>query len=163
MTTLAERPEVGDYDLRTRGIDDMLIGHVSETLIDADRMVREEWSNGFPNWALLRTCLAGDDLHQTSLREWTVALSCRVGQTILRPDSYSNDLACVAAWDALHVLTYGREMQPPTVTAAALGVGPKTYRRLRDLVFRFLRASLDEYWIRLGAAYRYALVRERRD
>lgn len=148
----------GDWDLRGPDFDTALIGPVTESIIDADRLVRLDWKNGFPNWAMYRTTLAGDDLHSVRLREWVVAFAHRVAQTVVREDAYSDELACAAGWDAWAMLLANRELQPYTVTAKAVGANPKTYKRLRDLLYRMLRASQDEYWIRLGAAYRHVFL-----
>ena len=150
--------EQGCYDLRGPDFDTALIGGVTASIIDAGRLVRLEWRNGFPNWGLYRTALAGDELLASRTREWVVAFAHRVAQTVVRADAYSDELACVAGWDALAMLRANREVVPYTVTAKALDVDPKTYKRLRDLLHRFLRASTDEYWIRLGAAYRHVFL-----
>lgn len=154
---------VGDYDLRGPDFDTALIGAVTERIVDADRLVRLEWKNGFPNWGLYRTALAGDSLHLTAVRQWTVAFTvayCMGGG--IKRQAYSDELAVVAAWDALHMLVHCKPMQPYTLTAEALGVHHKTYRCLRDTIFARLRASMDEYWIRLTCAYRQVILYERK-
>lgn len=154
---------VGDWDLRGPDFETVLIGPVFASIIDADRLVRTEWRNGFPNWAMYRTALAGDNIHLPMLRQWVVAFTvsyCMDGG--VKRHAYSDELACIAGWDALHILLYCREMRPYTTTAAALDVDPKTYKRLRNNVHKRLRASLDEYWIRLGAAFRYVTLYERK-
>lgn len=141
----------------------MLIGPVFDSIIDADRLVRTEFRNGFPNWALYRTCLAGDTLYLPALRRWVVAFTvayCQSGG--IKRQAYSDELAAVAAWDALHMLIFCRQMQPYSETAAALGVHHKTYRCLRDTIYARLRASLDEYWIQLSAAFRHVVLYERK-
>lgn len=151
------------YDQRGPDFDTALIGPVTASIIDADRLVRAEWRNGFPNWCLYRSALAGDALYVARLRHWAVAFSvayCVSGG--VKRHAYTDELACVAGWDALHMLLWSRELQPYSVTADALGVHHKTYRRLRDALYRRLRASLDEYWIRLGAAYRHVILYERK-
>lgn len=164
ITTTAPRPEVeGCYDERGPDFDTALIGPVTESIIDADRLVRLDWKNGFPNWWLYRCALAGDSLGMEQLREWCVAFSvmfCQEGA--VKRQTYSEDLACVAAWDALSLLLHTREIQPYTTTAEALGVHHATYKRLRGRLYRRLRGSLDEYWIRLGAAYRHVILYERK-
>ncbi len=162
--TAQEAPKpVGDWDVRGPDFDTALIGPVTESIIDADRLVRLDWKNGFPNWYLYRVALAGDSLGMDPLRTWCVAFSvayCQDGG--VRRSAYTDELACVAAWDALHIVMHKRPIQPHTVTAEALGVHHKTYRRLRDSLAARLGASLDEYWIRLGAAYRHVILFERR-
>src|SRR5690606_16750213 len=51
---------VGDYDLRGLDFETYLVGPVTDKIIDADRLVRQRVSNGFPNWALYRCVYAGD-------------------------------------------------------------------------------------------------------
>ena len=164
MAAVGEAVRVqGDWDLRGPDFDTAMIGPVTESLIDADRLVRLEFANGFPNWWLYRCALAGDTLGMDRLREWCVAFAvayCADGK--VKRATYSDELACVAGWDALHMVLYCRPLQPHTVTADALGVHHKTYKRLRDAVYARLRVSLDEYWIRLGAAYRHVILYERK-
>lgn len=156
---------VGDYDLRGPDFETILVGPVTERVIDAARLVRigpDAWSNGFPNWAMYRTAQAGDSLHLTRLREWVVAFTVAYATTGgVRTDAYSDELAAVAGWDALHMLVHCRPMQPYTITADALGVHHKTYRCLRDTVYARLRASMDEYWIRMQVAIRQVAMREK--
>src|SRR5690606_15781387 len=74
--------EVGDYDLRGRDVETALVGPVTATIIDADRRVREEWSNGFPNWAMYRAAYCGDSLYRPQVRAWCVAYAiayCEAG------------------------------------------------------------------------------------
>ena len=154
---------VGDYDVRGRDFETMLIGHISEAIIDADRLVRLDWQNGFPNWAMYRCALAGDTLHRSALRRWVVAFThvyCADGG--IKRHAYDEDMATFAAWDAYSLLVHSRQVQPYTVTAEALGANPKTYRRLRDNVYRRLRASMDEYWIRMQVAVRQITISERK-
>lgn len=154
---------VGDYDLRGPDYDTALIGPVTERIGDADRLVRLDFANGFPNWWLYRCAYAGDTLGLDRLRQWCVAFSiayCMDGG--IKRQAYSDELACVAAWDALHVILYSRELQPHTVSANSLGVDSKTYLRLRNRLARRLKASLEEYWIHLGVAYRHVILYERK-
>lgn len=155
---------VGDYDLRGPDFDTSLIGPITSSIIDADRLVRLEWQNGFPNWMMYRSALAGDTLYLTRLRYWAVAFAMAYCQTGgVRKAAYSDELATVAAWDALYMLLTNRKPEEPVYkTAEALGVDPKTYRRLRDHLFGSMRGSLDEYWIQLGAAYRHVFLYERK-
>lgn len=163
MTTEAtERAQVGDYDLRGSDPETELVGEIDELIIDADALVRDEWANGFPNWALYRTSLAGDLTLASALQDWTIGFAYRLMQTVVRASAWSDELAGAVALDALAMLKANREVAPYTVVASRVGVDPKTYKRLRDLLFRFLKATTDEYWIRLGAAYRYTIIRYRK-
>ena len=167
MTTdskAAQTANVGCYDQKGPDFDTALIGPVTSTIIDADRLVRMEWKNGFPNWMMYRTVLAGDSLYTARLRLWAVAFAiayCGTGG--IKRHAYSDELAAVAAWDALYMLMTNRMPEEPAYkTAEAMGVDPKTYKRLRNHLFGSMKGSLDEYWIRLGAAYRYAFLAERK-
>jgi hypothetical protein len=154
---------IGDYTLRALDFDTMLVGPITDSIIDADRLVRSEWSSGFPNFAMYRAALAGDSLYIPRLRVWCVAFAvayCESGG--VRRDAYSDELACIAGWDALHLLLYSREMAPYSVLAEDIGVHKKTYKRIRDAVYKCLRESVLEYWARLGAAYRHVKIYERK-
>lgn len=155
METTKPAQTGGCWDLRGPDYETALIGPSVSEIWDADRLVRTEWRNGFPNWGMYRCALAGDSLLLGRLREWVVAFSvayCLSGG--VKRKVYSEELACVAGWDALHILLYTRQLQPYTVTAEALEVDPKTYARLRAAIHARLRASLDEYWVRLQVAFR---------
>lgn len=154
---------IGDYTLRAPDYDTLLVGPITDSIIDADRVVRGYWSNGIPNFWLYRAVLAGDNIYTTRLRHWCVAFAvahCQTGG--IRRNAYSEELACVAAWDALYTLIHAQEFGAYSVMAVDLGVDPKTYKRLRDAIYIRLRASLLEYWARLGSAYRLVRIRERR-
>jgi hypothetical protein len=142
----------------------MLIGPVTEWVIDADRLVRLEWKNGFPNWLMYRVAMAGDELGRSQLRQWIVAFSLAycAAENVVRRDAYSDELATFAAWDAYSLLVHCKQVQPYTVTAEALGVDPKTYKRLRNRVYIRLKASMDEYWLRLECAIRHIVISERK-
>lgn len=143
--------------------DTALIGQITGSIIDADRLVRMEWRNGFPNWDLYRVALAGDAAQLPRLRRWAVAFSvayCVTGG--VKRSVYSDELAAVAAWDALSMLVFCRPLQPYTQTAQDLGVSHRTYRRLRDTLYLRMRASLYEYWARLGMAFRAVCVLEKK-
>lgn len=153
----------GDWDVRGKDYETALAGPVTESIIDADRVVRVEFRNGFPNWMLYRTVIAGDRLFVSKLRLWAVAFAVVHGMDGgIRRAAYSDELAAVAAWDALNILMHGRELQGHTITAAELGVDPKTYQRFRNMVYLRLRASLDEYWCQLVVAYRHVLKAEKK-
>jgi hypothetical protein len=163
--TVAEAIEVqADYGLRGPDFETMLVGPVTATIIDADRLVRQEWRNGFPNWAMYRCVLAGDQFHTRSVRQWIVAFSAaylteRVEKKELR--EFSDELACLAAWDAFYRLRHLKWLASGADVAEVAGVDPKTYRKVRAAVYRRLRASLDEYWIRMQIAFRQAVLLER--
>ena len=162
-TTKAVKHEVGDYDLRGADFETLMIGPVTTLLTDADRLVRMEWRNGFPNWWLYRTAQAGDTLYIARLRDWVVAFTIAYATTGgVKRHAYSDELAYGAGLDALHMLMHSRQMQPYTITADALGVHHKTYRCLRDTIYARLKASMDDYWTALGCAVRQVALYNRR-
>ena len=158
----ADSSVIGDYTLRGPDFDTLLVGPITDSIIDADRLVRRGWSNGFPNFALYRATLAGDSMYVPNLRVWCIAFTiayCESGG--VRRDAYSEELACVAAWDALYMLLHAVEFAPYYLLAGDIGVDPKTYKRLRDSIYVRIRKSVLEYWARLGSAYRIVRIRER--
>lgn len=163
VATKAAQTAMGDYDLRTVDFETVLIGPVSELVVDSARLADLEFRNGFPNWWLYRTCQAGDSLYTSRLRDWVVAFTVAYATTGgVKRQAYSDELAYTAGVEALYMLIHNREMQPYTVTAGCLGVGHGTYRRLRNTIFARLKASMDEYWIQLGSAIRQVSLYNRR-
>ena len=169
MNAVAISP-IGDYDLRGPDHATILAMPITSTHIDADRIVREGrgfrdvgWNNGFPNWKLYRCAYAGDAMYTRFLRDWVCMFTiayCLTGG--IKESAFSEELACFAGNDALYILIHSQEMQPYTVSAAALHVDPKTYKRLRDRIAKRLKASLDEYMMRLEIGLRIALIEERK-
>jgi hypothetical protein len=152
-----------DYTLRGPDFETILVGPVTAVIVDADRLVRSEWRNGFPNWGMYRAALAGDALPMSRLKDWVIAFTVAYGMTGgVRRDAYSDELAYAAGLDALHMLVNSRQMQPYTLTADAVGVHHKTYRCLRDTIYARLKASLDEYWIRMQVAIRQVAMHDRK-
>jgi hypothetical protein len=162
-TVPAPTQDVGDYDIRGQDYETMLVGAITERIIDADRLVGYEFKNGMPNFELYRTVLAGDDRYFESLRHWVVALTIAYAQSGgVRTDAYSDEFATVAAWDALYVLMFRKPMQPDYVSAESVGVRDVTYTRLRNAMAARLNASMQEYWIRLQVAIRQVILLERK-
>jgi hypothetical protein len=162
--TATEAIEVqADYTLRGPDFETLLVGPITGTIIDADRVVRAEWRNGFPNWALYRCALAGDVHLRSRLRQWCVAFAaaCMVEGAVSRKVA-SDELAAFAGWDAYAALLTTRWAASVDEVAQALSIAPKTYRKLRNAVYARLRASLDEYWVRMQIAMRQVALIERR-
>lgn len=158
---MADKLEVGCYDLRGPDFETLLVGPVTPAIIDADRIVRSEWGNGFPNWAMYRCVYAGDSHLIPHLRLWCVAIAVAYSDTGgLR--SASDDAAVCAGRDACSALLSGRWGAPSDELAEALGIAPKTYRRFRNAVYARLKASLGEYWVRMQIAMRQVALLERR-
>jgi hypothetical protein len=163
---MADKLEVGDYDLRGPDFETVLLGPVTGTIIDADRLVREGthrepgWRNGFPNWEMYRCAYAGDSHASAKLRDWCILLAIAYGEAGGTRRS-SDDMAVVAGRDIHYALLNSRWGAPSDEAAEMLGVAPKTYRRFRANLYRRLKASLTEYWIRLQIAMRQIALLER--
>lgn len=157
---------IGDYDLRGPDFETLLVGPITGTVIDADRLVRtgpDAWSNGFPNWTMYRCALAGDDHLRERLRLWCVAFAIASldtgSQSRLRA---TDELGVLLGWDTYTALMTTRWVVTEDEVGEIGGVSEKTYRKLRNRIFRRLRASLDEYWVRLQIGMRQAALLERR-
>lgn len=154
--------ELGCYTIRGPDTETALIGPITSQIIDADRLVRLEWKNGFPNWMLYRTALAGDSIYLPKLREWTIAFTwvyCLGGA--VKRKTISDELIGSVALDVLSKVLFTRWLDQPSVIAERIGVDRNTYKRLRDRVYSRMAASLDEYWIRLILAYKTSQNYER--
>lgn len=151
-----------DYAVKGRDYDTEMIGPITGTLIDAARLARAEYVNGFPNWELYRAAYCGDVVYTPYLKTWAQAFAIAYGMTGgLRKDAYSDEVCAVAGLDALCFVLYRGELQPYTVTAAAFDIDPKTYKRLRSVVAARMERSLQDYWGVLGACYRFICHYER--
>src|SRR5690606_25001322 len=95
----------GDWNVRGRDAETALVGPITATIIDADRRVRAEWSNGFPNWAMYRAAYCGDAIYQPQVRAWCVAYAiayCEAGG--VRKGMPADEIGCLAGWDAFYAL-----------------------------------------------------------
>lgn len=155
--------EIHCFDLRGKDTETHLVGPITAQIIDADRLVRTEFRNGMPNWMLYRTALAGDSLYIPKLRHWTIAFTWVLAiNGGVRRKAISDELIGIASLDALSMIVHGEELQPYTITAEDIGVHHKTYKRLRDGVYKRLKVSLDEYWLHLICAYSQVKIYERK-
>lgn len=154
---------VGDYDLRSLDFETYLVGPVTDKIIDADRLVRSEWRNGFPNWALYRTCFAGDTHMGRQLRDWCVAYAVAAAEAgVIRTGLPVEEMGALAGWDCYYALNNHRWLVAGQDVADVAGVDPKTYRKLRNYVYAANRASLAEYWVRMQVAVRQVWMQDRR-
>lgn len=153
---------MNDFDLRGPDAETSLIGPVTATIIDADRRVRAEWGNGFPNWAMYRTAYAGDEHLRRKLRDWIVAYAiayCETGG--VRKGLPAEEIGCLAGWDAFYALLHHKWVIAGMDIADVAGVDPKTYRKVRNHVYAALKRSLDEYWMLLQIHYLRTIRDER--
>ena len=151
-----------DYTNKTLDFETYLAGAITDKIIDADRLVRSEWNNGFPNWALYRTCLAGDTNMSRQLREWCVAYAVAAAEAgVVRTGLPVEEMGALAGWDCYYALNNHRWLVAGQDIADVAGVDPKTYRKLRNYVYAANRASLDEYWIRMQVAVRQVWMQDR--
>lgn len=155
-----------DYTVRGRDFDTILLGAITGSIIDAARFVREGrytdsgWRNGFPNWALYRTALAGDTHLALNLRAWCEAFG--IAHVTEHTRAPSDAVGVCAGRDAYYWITTKRWGAPSDELAEALGIAPKTYRKIRGQIAARLMVSLDEYFMRLGIALREVALLERR-
>lgn len=148
-------PESGDYDLRGVDFDTVLIGPVTSVVIDADRLAREAWDNGFPNWIMYRAVYCGDALYGPRLRDWCVAYAiahCEAGG--VRKGLPAEEIGCLVGWDVYYALLNHMWIIAGMDVADVAGVDPKTYRKVRNRVLKVMRASMADYWAELGIAIR---------
>ncbi len=163
MTTATTPQAVGDWNTKGFDIDTLLVLPIHRELIDADRLARLDFRNGFPNWELFRTAYAGENIHLPMLKRWVHEFAiayCLEGG--IKRSVYTPTLAGIAGLDALHMLVLQRTMLPHTAIAADLDVDPKTYKRLRNTLYARLKRSIEDYLLILGASYRQVLISERK-
>jgi hypothetical protein len=163
MTTETKAAQtVGDYDLRGPDYETVLIGPVCIEHMDAARLVRREFSNGFPNWELYRAAYCGDSLYRPQVRAWCVAYAiayCEAGG--VRSGLPAEEIGCLAGWDAYYALLKHKWLIAGRDVADVAGVDPKTYRKVRNHVYGAMRASLREYWELLNIAIRQVVRMQR--
>lgn len=153
-----------DFDVRGQDVETRLVGPITATIIDADRRVREEWNNGFPNWAMYRTAYAGDSHLRGPLRDWCVAYAvayCEAGG--VRKGLPAEEIGCLAGWDAFYALLNHRWLIAGQDVADVAGVHPDTYRRVRNHVSAVLHRSLSHYWMLLCIHFMRTQMDERRE
>ena len=155
----------GDYYLRGPNIETRLIKAVTGSIIDAARYVREGvhgdngWNNGFPNWAMYRTALAGDTHLAANLLAWCKAFGAAHAVSHTRQGELVGMCAGRDGFSFLLTKQWGASAEK---VATALGISPKTYRSIRNRVAARLEGSLREYWMRLDIAMRQVAIQERR-
>ena len=152
----------GDWDLRGLDFETYLVGPVTDKIIDADRLVRTRYNNGFPNWTLYRTVYAGDTHLRTQLRDWCVAYSIAVAESgFVRKGLPAEEMGCLAGWDAYYRLLNHRWVVGGQDIADVAGVDPKTYRKLRNHVYAANLLSLQDYFVELQIAVRQVWKEDR--
>lgn len=152
----------GDWDVRGLDFETYLVGPVTEKIIDSDRLVRSEWSNGFPNWSLYRTIYAGDTHLRTRLRDWCVAHAVAAAEGgVVRTGLPVDEMSALAGWDVYYALLNHKWLIAGQDVADVAGVDPKTYRKLRNYVYRANRTSLEEYFVRMQVAVRQVWMKDR--
>jgi hypothetical protein len=112
---------------------------------------------------MYRTCHAGDTHLQERLFCFCVGFAIAYGQEggVSRRVA-SDELGYAAGRDVYNRLVSKEWEFSATEVATALGVDPKTYRKLRNGTYARLVASLDEYWIRMQVAIRQVFIVNRR-
>lgn len=152
----------GDWDIRGRDYETELLGPVTETIIDADRLARLDHRTGMPCFFMYRLVLAGDGAYMPHVRRWWVLFSLEWCRTHMK-SGFSEELATVAAWDSLQrAISPAHPILPADEAAAGLGVDLETYTRARNALRQIFLAALDSYWSLLCGTYRIASYLERR-
>lgn len=151
-----------DYAVKGRDYDTELVGPISDDIIDADRLCRVEFDNGFPNFAIYRLVLCQDRGYLRPVRQWWVLFAIEWCRTHMH-GAFSEELATVAAWDSLQrVMDPARPILSANEVAESLGVAPRDYRRARESLRKVLSAALATYWTALGGMYRVVIVVNRK-
>jgi hypothetical protein len=152
----------GDYDLRGPDFETYLVGPVTDKIIDADRLVRQRVSNGFPNWALYRCVYAGDTHLLPMLRDWCVSYAIAAAESgLIRRGLPVEEMGCLAGWDAYYRLLHHRWVIAGQDIADVAGVDPKTYRKLRNYVYAANLLSLQDYFVEMQIAVRQVWKEDR--
>lgn len=151
-----------DYALRGRDYDTELVGPITDDIIDAARLCRVEYENGFPGFPIYRLLLCGDLGYLVPVRQWWVLFSIEWCRRNMR-DAFSEELATVAAWDSLQrTMDPVRPILSATETAESLGVDKEQYIRARRALHGILGSVLKHYWTAIGAMYRIVVAANRK-
>ena len=152
----------GDWDLRGPDFETYLVGPVTDKIIDADRLVRQRVSNGFPNWALYRCVYAGDTHLLPMMRDWCVAYAIAAAESgLIRKGLPVEEMGCLAGWDAYYRLLHHKWVIAGQDIADVAGVDPKTYRKLRNYVYAANLLSLQDYFVEMQIAVRQVWKEDR--
>jgi hypothetical protein len=152
-----------DYDLKGRDYETELLGAITDTMIDADRLARLDHRSGLPSFALYRLVIVQERLYLPAVRRFWVLFSLEWCRTNMR-SGFSEELAGLAAMDSLQrVMDPAHPILPAEEAASGLGVDLETYTRARNALRDTLRAELDAYWTILCGTYRIAAYLERRE
>lgn len=157
MTAQVEPQAVGDYDLRAPDFETVLVKGLTGTIGDADRLIArgsrrdDPWANGFPNFYLYRTILAGDTHLRQRVYDWFIAFSIAFAlDKGLRTGD--RELAGVCAGQDTYRWMMEQRWEHGESVAEDIGCAPKTYRRFRDAALLRNQTSLREYWLRMQFA-----------
>ena len=153
---------IGDYDVRGQDYETQLVGPITDSIIDADRLARLEHRNGFPNFAMYRLILCGDRAYLPAVRQWWVLFSLEWCRGHMRK-GFSEELATIAAWDSLQrVMDPARPILGAAEAAESCGVELETYTRARNNLREILGAALQVHWNVMCGTYRLVRHFERK-
>lgn len=139
-----------------------LIGPITDSIIDADRIVREEYGDEFPNFEVYRLILCGERIHLKEVRQWWVGF-CHAFATQTLRKKPSDEVICFAAWDSLQRLMNPLDaVLTDDYVAGELGCDDDSYRILRKAFEVILSRSMQNYWDKLLIAYAKVKRHERR-
>ena len=137
-----------------------LIGPITDRIIDADRLVRDEHGEGFPNFAIYRLILCGDRLYMPQVREWWVGFC--IGWSEQEMSRYpGDDLIVMAAWDSLQrTVSPNQPVLNDVYAASELQMSVEAYACVRKLFERILSNIVRVYWWRMVWAHEKVCHRE---
>ena len=137
-----------------------LIGPITDRIIDADRLVRGEHGEGFPNFAIYRLILCGDRLYMPEVRQWWVGF-CVAWSEQEMARYPGDDPIAFAAWDSLQrTVSPNQPIFNDVYAASELQVGVESYACVRKLFERMLSNILRVYWWRMVWAHEKVCSRE---
>lgn len=141
---------------------DNLSAEIHDSLIDADRIVREEFGDAFPNFALYRLVLCGDHSNMRKVREWWEVFCVLWVQNNMRKKP-ADEVVLVAAWDSLQrFFDPSRPILSDEYVQSEYGFDADSYRVMRKGFGIILSMILERYMHQLANAYAKVRARERR-
>lgn len=147
-----------DFFLERHGRENLLIGKVHDTLINADMIASEMFDNGYPNWKLHRLINCGDESYQHDVVYFAIALA---RMTHWGRKRLSDGSVCFGAVAAVWSLCYPNEDYQLATLCKAAGTDYASAKRVRAGVYKLLLDSLNQYYGTLYYAYGVAKFRER--
>ena len=130
-----------------------LASEIHDSLIDADRFVRDEYGETFPNFALYRLVLCGDRNHLRNVREWWEVFCILWADANMRKKQ-DGEAVLLAARDALQsFMEPNRRIMTDEAASEECGLHRTSYTLMRKGFMVILAQILETYMERLMVAY----------